>query len=139
MLDKILIFIVSGYYFYIVGIGVYIFLTRKKAVEKKEVSFSHFKSYTGETTEYLTVVQNHYSNQFQMPVLFMIVCLLSLQQHSVNALTIVLASLFFISRVVHSYIHLGSNNILNRAKSYFFGVFMIAFMFLQLVWQQILN
>lgn len=132
-MDKALVFIVSGYFFYIVALGVFIFLTRKKALENKEVKMSYFKSYSSEATEELTVVQNHFNNQFQMPVVFMMVSLLSLQQETVNIVTVILAALFFVSRLAHSYIHLGNNNVLNRAKAYFFGVFIVGLMFVQLI------
>ena len=130
-MNQLLIVIFVSYYFYIVGVGLYIFLRRKKAVQKKEINFSHFKSYTGETTEELAVLQNHFNNQFQIPIVFMIACLLSLQLNSTNAFTVIFAFLFFISRMAHTYVHLGSNNVLNRAECFFFGVFMVIFIFLQ--------
>lgn len=101
-MEKALLFIVCGYYFYIMVLGVYIFLRRSKAVKSKEVSLSHFKSYSSEATEELTVIQNHFNNQFQMPVVFMVVSLLSLQQGTVNLFTVLFASLFFVSRIIHS-------------------------------------
>jgi hypothetical protein len=127
-MDKILIGIMGFYYFYILAYMYYMFTCRRQAVANKEVRARHFKAYQGDTTENLQIIQNHFNNQFQVPILFFIVCVLCLQQQNVTQFTIIIASLFVITRMIHSVIHLGQNNPLKRALVYFLGVVLVGVM-----------
>jgi hypothetical protein len=129
-MDKVLIGILCFYYFYILAYMYYMFVSRKKAIVQKEVRARYFKSYQGETTERLQVIQNHFNNQFQVPILFFIVSVLCLQQNKVTIVTIIFAILFVLTRLMHSFIHLGENHPLKRAMIYFLGVVLIGCMLL---------
>ena len=129
-MEQTLVTLMAVYYFYIVGLLLFMSTSRKRAIKNKEVRFTHFKAYTGESTERLEVIKNHYNNQFQIPMLFFIVCLLSIQLDKVGKATIVLALCFIVSRVFHSLLHLGSNDVMKRAYTYFTGVLIIGAMFL---------
>jgi len=129
-MDRNLIFVMTFYYFYIVAYMFYMFNKRKQAVINKEVRASHFKAYSGETSDYLKVIQNHFNNQFQIPVMFMIACLLTLQQQKTSPLIISLAILFVLSRIIHSLIHLGEDNVIKRASTYFIGVVAVGLIFI---------
>lgn len=125
-MDKALISIVLFYYCYIIGFMFYMFKKRKQAIKDKLVHYTHFKSYQGETTEYLQIIQNHFNNQFQIPLIFFTVCVLTISMKKVTIITIILAILFVITRIIHTLIHLGSNHLIKRAMSYFAGVVIIA-------------
>lgn len=129
-MDRNLILVMTFYYFYIVAYMFYMFNKRKQAIIKKEIRTSHFKAYSGETPDYLKVIQNHFSNQFQIPMMFMVACLLTLQQQKTSSLVVGLAILFVLSRIVHSLIHLGGNNVMTRASAYFTGVVIVGIMFI---------
>ncbi len=132
-MNQILIAIMFSYYVFIVILLLYMFLARRKSILNNEVRLSHFKSYTGSSTEKLVVLQNHFNNQFQIPVIFLIACTLAISQNSVNVYVIIFSILFVISRIVHSIIHLGTNNVLHRASSYFVGIVCVF-----IIWFQIL-
>lgn len=129
-MERILIGTMCFYYFYIVFLVFFMFIQRKKAVENKQVDPRFFKSYLGTSPEYLQIIQNHFSNQFQIPVMFFLACILTLQQHKVSQVTIILAIGFVLSRIVHSYIHLGKNKLMKRVYSYATGVLIVGVMFL---------
>jgi hypothetical protein len=129
-MEKLLIAIMALYYFGIVFLMYYMFTQRKKAVQTGEVRVSLFKSYQGETPQNLQVIQNHVNNQFQIPLVFFVACLINLQQESVTSITLVLAVFFVISRLVHAYIHLGSNHVIKRAISYQIGAVTVGLMML---------
>lgn len=110
--------------FYIAGVGIFAFFVRKNAVVNKQVSVQYFRVYDarGSTPpEYLLRVGRHFDNLLQAPIFFMVtgaVCLL----YGLNGwVTVSLGWAYVASRMVHSYIHLGSNHILKRAASYFAG------------------
>ena len=106
------------------------FFRRKKRIQEGVVRTSHFRSYTGESSEELVIIQNHYNNQFQIPVIFLFSLLLSLQQGNTSKLVLGLAIVFTLSRMVHSYIHLTYNNVLHRAQAYFVGIICVLFILL---------
>jgi hypothetical protein len=109
------------YVFYIWGLAVLTFRTRQKAIRGKEMSFKYFLAYTGSATDRVTVVGRHFDNQFQLPVVYLICCLAHLAVGQVNSTTLILAWAFILTRVIHSYIHLGKNHILQRASAYTLG------------------
>jgi len=61
---------------------------------------------------------NNFSNQFELPVLFYVLVLAALHTGATNTLTVVLAWLFVLSRVLHAFIHVTSNHVRTRALVY---------------------
>jgi hypothetical protein len=61
-------------------------------------------------------VANNIRNQFQVPVLFFVLVLALFARGSVDIFGLVVAWLFVASRVVHSYIHIGSNYVPHRTR-----------------------
>lgn len=120
----ILIFI-PLYMTYILLIGLYMFRTRVRAVKAGQIHGQFFKSYQGSQPEYLQICQNHFNNQFQVPLLFIATCLAMAVMNKSTFLILFLASAFFVSRIAHTFIHLGSNKVLLRARVYFFGYFVL--------------
>jgi hypothetical protein len=136
-MEKYLIAIILFYYSYVIYLMFYMFFRRKKKIREKVVRTSHFRAYLGESDEELVIIQNHFSNQFQIPMIFLFASLLSIALKEVSILTIVLAGLFVLSRFVHSYIHLTYNNVLHRALSYFIGVIIVFVMISHSLYSQI--
>lgn len=66
-------------------------------------------------------VGNNFNNLLQVPVLFYVLAAFLLITRSVDYLQIVLAWVFVASRVVHTLIHIGANNVLHRLFAYAFG------------------
>ena len=130
-MNSILIGTVCFYYLYIFFLLFFMMKQRVKAIKNKEINGSYFKSYMGKTPEYLQVIQNHMNNQFQIPVIFFIACLFIIQQNAVTQLTVVVAIIFVISRMLHTYVHLGSNAPMKRAYSYMIGLICVGIIFLQ--------
>jgi len=117
------------YVFYIFSIGVVMLKRRKQAVTNKEVSGAYFKTYSGENLpDDLVVIARHFDNQFQVPLLFMVTGSLLLTFVHLPAWVAVLSWVFVLSRVVHTKIHLGGNQPLNRAKAYMLG-WLVVFVF----------
>jgi hypothetical protein len=67
-------------------------------------------------------VANNIRNQFQVPVLFFVLVLALFVHGSTDVFALVLAWLFVASRVVHSYIHVGSNYVPNRTRVFKVGL-----------------
>jgi len=70
-------------------------------------------------------VANNIRNQFQVPVLFFVLVLALFAHGSADVFALVLAWLFVASRVVHSYIHIGSNYVPNRTRVFKLGLLFV--------------
>jgi hypothetical protein len=110
--------------FYIAAVGIFTFLVRKKAVTSKQVSIKYFRVYDvrdGAPPEYMVRAARHFDNLLQAPILFLVTGMLCLFFGLNGWVTVTLGWAFVVSRLVHTWVHLGSNNILWRAASYFTG------------------
>ena len=63
---------------------------------------------------------NAVDNQFQLPVLFYVACLVAIG-FGATLLEVVLAALFVLSRYVHAFIHITDNHVVRRFQAYVVG------------------
>lgn len=88
---------------------------RYKAVRARRVSIRYFRSYNeGKQPERLHLMSRHLQNHFEVPPIFYAGVLFTYVTGSVTILSVVLAWMYVVLRCVHSFIHLGSNNVLHR-------------------------
>lgn len=113
------------------------FVTRVKALKKKEVRYSYFSTYqqreNSKIPDYMLQPSRHFVNLLELPILFYIVCILFIQLNQIDSIAISLAWIFSISRVFHSLIHLTSNNINRRLMFYSFGFLVLILMWIYLI------
>lgn len=129
---NLLIYPMAFYAFHMFGVGVHLFRTRVKALKNKEVSMKYFKAYTESAPpEYSRIAERHYENQFEVPTMFFPVGVMHFALGMANTVTLSLMWIFVISRLLHSYIHLGSNNV--RVRMIFF---MISWLVIVALWAQ---
>ena len=89
--------------------------SRLAAIRRGDVSIRYYRRYNeGEQTPRLQVIGRHLQNHFEVPPLFYVAILFLYVTGSVTPAAIALAWLYFASRCVHSFIHLGSNNVTHR-------------------------
>lgn len=67
-------------------------------------------------------VNNNLRNQFEAPILFYVVAIILFVLGAVNPVTLGLAWLFVLSRLVHAYIHTGSNIVKYRLRVFTLGL-----------------
>lgn len=65
---------------------------------------------------------NSFQNQLETPILFYTVVLLALFSSQADSLLVMLAWAFALSRLLHAYIHVTSNNVLWRFRVFVLGV-----------------
>ena len=78
---------------------------------------------------------NNFKNQFEMPVLFYAVTAFALMTRQVDPLLFGLACLFVLTRIVHTVIHVGANQIKARAIVFFAGAVVLIAMWITLGWR----
>jgi hypothetical protein len=73
---------------------------------------------------------NAFKNQFELPVLFYVLTILSIITKNADFLFVVLAWMFVLTRIVHAYIHVTSNNLRFRGPWFGLGAVMLFIMWL---------
>jgi hypothetical protein len=81
------------------------------------------------------LINNDIRNQFELPVLFYVVCIVLWELHAVHALALVTAAAFVLSRIAHAYVHLTSNYIPHRRRLFTAGWWVLTFMAALVVWE----
>ena len=97
----------------------------KGAYQSKEIAPSYFKTYQGKAPHYLETSRQTLKNQFELPVIFYFYILLLMDFETISIWELILCWLFSISRYLHAYIRLSSNNVPYRAMVFTFGFFII--------------
>jgi hypothetical protein len=93
---------------------------RFAAVRSGEVSIKYYRAYQeGDEPEALKVVSRHFVNLFEMPVLFYVGVIMTYITQSVSYWMVALAWMYVALRYVHSWVHLGSNDVRVRVTVYF--------------------
>lgn len=69
------------------------------------------------------------ANQFELPVLFYVVCLAFHQVGAVDRIALLLAWAFVAARVAHAWLHMTSNIVMLRRR-----LFIVGFVFVGLMW-----
>ena len=80
-------------------------------------------------------VANNFKNQFELPVLFYVVCLFALATRTVDTALFVLACVFVLSRIAHTAIHIGPNVVAWRGTAYLVGFAALILMWVLLAWR----
>src|SRR6187200_3366640 len=80
-------------------------------------------------------INNNIRNQFELPVLFFGACFILWALEAVGIVALALAWLFVLSRIAHTWVHLGSNYIPNRRRLFTAGWWILMAMLLLVVWQ----
>ena len=79
--------------------------------------------------DYVLMVSNNIRNQFQVPVLFYVLCFVLYSIDAVSTTVLYLAWAFVISRAIHAYIHMSSNFVPARFSVFTIGVIIVIVMF----------
>ena len=113
--------------------AVYILLgiRRVRAVRTGTVEVAQFRTRKQEPDESITA-HNNILNQFELPVLFHVVCLALYVTSGVNLVTVVLAWLFIVTRYVHAWVHVTINRLRYRSRLFRAGMVLVGVMWIWL-------
>lgn len=109
---------------------------RIHAAKNREISIAAFKTMnlTGANEQVIATSRN-FDNQFQMPMLYMFSVLFTLQLGLADMAYVVLGAVFVLLRILHTAVHIGSNNVRLRFSIFLFGCLALWLMWLRLAWQ----
>lgn len=113
---------------------VYMGLSRFNATKHKQIDPRYYKTYqNGDEPPELKKISRHAHNHFETPPLFYASVIMLYISGNVTTLAVSLAWLYVAFRALHSYIHLGRNNVLHR-----FYVFIGSLLALAAMWGTLL-
>ncbi len=105
-----------------------------RALATGEVDQERRAIYEDAWPESVIRINNNIRNQFQLPVLFYVLVMVLWNLGAAGVFAQLVAWLFVLSRIVHAYIHLGSNYVPYRARAFIFGAVMVMVMAVQGLW-----
>lgn len=114
-------------------IGIVTARARFGLVKSRQISPKYFRYMEGDDVPEIILKTNRcFSNQFEFPMLFFVVCLAYLALDFDTLTACVSAWLFVVFRAMQSYIHLTSNNVIRRAGAFWASVFCVVVMWIDL-------
>ena len=81
----------------------------------------------------VVLTSRNLANQFQIPVLFYVLCLILAGIDGVTSASLLVAWLFVVSRYVHAYVHVTSNYVPMRLRAFISGVVLLVALLLMAV------
>lgn len=97
---------------------------RVRAVRSRQVKRSEIDTKSA-YSESVQKFANNYVSQFELPVLFYVVLAFALATELIDYTLIGLAWAFVASRLLHSFVHTGTNRIATRFKVFVAGLFFL--------------
>jgi hypothetical protein len=111
-----------------------LFRSRVAAVRQGLIPLAYFGIYQGELEPESTAKPaRHFANLFETPVLFYAVCLAAMVTNLAGVAMQALAWAYVAARLVHAYVHLGSNRVRHRLRAYFCSCLILLAMWIYLV------
>lgn len=98
---------------------------KKKAIQNSEVDLERRPLHNDAWPDYVLKVSNNVQNQFESPVLFYALCFMLWAQNAVGLASISLAWAYVALRIVHIFVHTGSNHIPVRKNVFILSVLML--------------
>ncbi len=100
-------------------------LRKAKAVKAGEVDRRQAALDNRAWPKSVVKVSNNLANQFEVPVLFYVMCLALHSMDAVDTVALFLAWSFALSRYAHAYVHIGSNHVPTRLRLFLVGCFVL--------------
>jgi len=109
----------------VIALYVYLAIAKSRASQKGEVDKDRRALHDDAWPESVLKINNCIRNQFEVPVLFYALIFILWSLGAVNIFVHVVAWLFVATRIVHAYIHTGSNYVPLRRGVFSIGVLIL--------------
>lgn len=107
--------------------AVYILLNvaKVRALKRGEVNLARRGLHDDAWPDDVMKINNNIRNQFEVPVLFYVLCLALIALNAVTTPAVAVAWCFAVSRIVHAYVHIVPNHVPTRRKVFMFGCLLV--------------
>jgi len=103
---------------------------RVKALYAKQMRLSYYRLFPGGEPEDIAVVQRSFLNQFEIPVLFYMICVMAAVLGKVDMTMLYAAWAYAGLRVLHAAVHIYNNNVRWRATIFLVSCTVLLFMWI---------
>jgi len=103
---------------------------RVGAIKRKETKMTDIALGQSNWPPRVQQISNCYHNQFQLPLLFYVLTVLVIITRHADYLFVMMAWLFVLTRLLHAYIHTGSNFVRHRFNAFLLGAVILLAMWL---------
>lgn len=115
-------------------VGLRMLQLRFRAVLQDGLPAAYFEyNRGGKAPAYMMRAEQHYINLYETPVLFYMVVMLIYVLNMTSVLTLSLAWAYVASRLLHAYVHMGQNRLVNRRR-----IFLGSIVLITLLWVDVL-
>ena len=136
MSDYSLVFPMLALVFLTFGVAVVLFRARIRSVREGHTPVSYFRVLSGSPEpEFLAKPTRHFINLFEMPVLFYVTAVMIYVTRQTTPWLVGCAWLYVALRYVHTWIHLGRNDVIARFSAYFGSFAVLVVMWVTLLVQ----
>lgn len=104
------------------------FYARARALQGRQVRIADIALDNANWPDHVRQLGNSYSNQFELPVIFYVLCLVASITSMADLFTLALAWAFVASRGVHALIHCTNNRVTRRGLAFLLGVILVGVM-----------
>ena len=121
----------------VVLVGLVAVKARFGSVKRGDVSPKYFRLMEGENIpDVITKSTRNFNNQFELPVLFYVVCTLYISLGVDSTIGVYSAWAFVLFRYLHAYIHLSYNYTIHRMLAFWAGFISVIVLWVNLLIQQ---
>jgi hypothetical protein len=113
------------------GVGYY----RRQALAGREVTAEETALDNSRWPVQARKFANCFSNQFELPVLFYVLCLMGHTTRTADLIFVILAWVFVAGRVLHALVHTGSNVVARRSAVFLIGFLAVLLMTIYLTFR----
>ena len=109
----------------VIGLFILLAVRKTKAVKARAVNRNETALDNKAWTEDVVKVSNNIANQFETPILFYVLTILTFLVGLVDTFNLVLVWVYVISRYVHAWAHIGPNYVPTRMKIFALGLLLL--------------
>lgn len=110
----------------VIALYIYLAIAKSRAAQRGEVDEDRRALYDDAWPVSVLKINNCIRNQFEVPVLFYVLIFILWSLGAVNIFVHVVSWLFVTTRIVHAYIHTGSNYVPLRRSVFSVGVLILS-------------
>jgi hypothetical protein len=103
------------------GLMYWMAYVRTGAIKRKETRMADIALGQSNWPPRVQQISNCYASQFQLPILFYALTIVAIITRHADFVFVVMAWLFVVTRLVHAYIHTGSNYVPHRFNAFALG------------------
>lgn len=123
----------------VLGLYILLGLRRVSAVKDKSVDLKEAALNNQAWPSNVIQVSNNIANQFESPILFYALCLITFLTGTSNVLAISVAWIYVVLRYLHSFFHTGSNFVPYRFRTFILSLVVMMVLLIQTIIQIVCN